>query len=150
MMISSQRSLFSFLFFPFRFCLPHDPTSSTALPQKFILRLFLPTGDTLKTEPCLPCMLSRTHLFPTPWPVAHQAPPSMVFSRPEYWSGVPLPSPGDLPDLGIEPSSPTWQAGSLPLSPLGSQDHVLIHLYTMRLTRFPPQKWYSINSVEQN
>ena len=41
--------------------------------------------------------------------VAHQAPPSMGFSRQEYWSGLPLPSPGDLPDPGIEPRSPTLQ-----------------------------------------
>ena len=42
----------------------------------------------------------------TPWTVAHQAPPAMEFSRQEYWSGVPFPSPGDLPDPGIEPGSP--------------------------------------------
>ena len=42
----------------------------------------------------------------TPWTVAHQAPPSMVFSRQEYWSGLPFPSPGDLPDPGIKPRSP--------------------------------------------
>ena len=42
----------------------------------------------------------------TPWTVAHQAPQSMGFSRQEYWSGLPFPSPGDLPDPGIEPESP--------------------------------------------
>ena len=41
------------------------------------------------------------------WTVAHQAPPSMGFSRPEYWSGLPFPSPGDLPNPGVEPRSPT-------------------------------------------
>ena len=46
---------------------------------------------------------SRVQLFATPWTVAYQAPPSMGFSRQEYWSGVPLPSPGDLPDPGINP-----------------------------------------------
>ena len=51
--------------------------------------------------------LSRVRLFVSPWTVAHQAPPSMGFSRQEYWSGVPLPSPGDLPDPGIEPGSAT-------------------------------------------
>ena len=50
--------------------------------------------------------LSRVRLFVTPWTVAHQAPPSMEFSRQEYWSGLPLPSPRDLPDPGIEPGSP--------------------------------------------
>ena len=51
--------------------------------------------------------LSRVRLFVTPWTVAHQAPPSMGFSRQEYWSGLPFPSPGDLPNPGIEPRSPT-------------------------------------------
>ena len=49
----------------------------------------------------------------TPWTVAHQAPLSMKFFRQEYWSGLPFPSPGDLPDPGIEPESPTLQADSL-------------------------------------
>ena len=49
-----------------------------------------------------------------PWTVAHQAPLSMGFSRQEYWSGLPFPSPGDLPNPGIEPESPAVQADSLP------------------------------------
>ena len=49
----------------------------------------------------------------TPWTVAHQAPLSTGFSRQEYWSGLPFPSPGDLPDSGIEPRSPALQADSL-------------------------------------
>ena len=52
--------------------------------------------------------------LPTPWTVAHQAPLSMEFSRQEYWSGLPFPSPGDLPEPGIEPGSPALQANSLP------------------------------------
>ena len=52
-------------------------------------------------------------LFATPWSVAHQAPLSMGFSRQEYWSGLPFPSLGDLPDLGIEPRSPSLQADTL-------------------------------------
>ena len=48
-----------------------------------------------------------------PWTLAHQAPPSMGFSRQEYWSGLPFPSPGDLPDPGIESRSPTLQADVL-------------------------------------
>ena len=51
--------------------------------------------------------LSRVQLFATPWTVAYQAPLSMGFSRQEYWNGLPFPSPGDLPDPGIEPGSPT-------------------------------------------
>ena len=50
----------------------------------------------------------------TPWTVARQAPLSMEFSRQEYWSGLPFPSPGDLPDPGIEPRSPALQVDSLP------------------------------------
>ena len=51
--------------------------------------------------------LSCVRLFVTPWTVAYQALLSMGFSRQEYWSGVPFPSPGDLPNTGIEPGSPT-------------------------------------------
>ena len=57
--------------------------------------------------------LSHVQLFATPWTVAHQAPRSMGFSRQEYWSGLPFPSPGDLTDPGIEPGSPAVQADTL-------------------------------------
>ena len=57
-------------------------------------------------------LLSRVRLFATPWTVAYQAPPFMEFSRQEYWSRLLFPSPGDLPDPGIEPRSPTLQAVS--------------------------------------
>ena len=63
------------------------------------------------------CMLSRfspVQLFVTLWMVALQASLSMGLSRQEYWSELPCPSPGDLPDPRIEPGSPTLQAGSLP------------------------------------
>ena len=61
--------------------------------------------------------LSRVRLFATPWIVAYQASPSMGFSRQEYWSGLPFPSPGDLPDPRIKPGSPALQAASLPTEP---------------------------------
>ena len=51
------------------------------------------------------CVLSHVRLFATPWTIAHQVPLSMEFSRQEYWSGLPCPTPGDLPDSGIEPTS---------------------------------------------
>ena len=51
-------------------------------------------------------MLSHVQLLATPWTVALQAPLSMEFSRQDYWSGLPFPSPGDLPDPGIKPMSP--------------------------------------------
>ena len=50
--------------------------------------------------------LGRVQLFVTPWTVARQAPLHVEFSRQKYWSGLPFPSPGDLPDPGIEPGSP--------------------------------------------
>ena len=61
--------------------------------------------------------LSRVRLFGTPWTVAYQAPLSVGFSRQEYWSGLPFPSPGDLPNPGIEPGSPVLQADALPSEP---------------------------------
>ena len=69
------------------------------------------------------CALSHVQLFATPWTVAHQAPLSRGFHREVYWSGLPFPSPGDLPDPEIKPVSfvsPTLQADSLPLSHKGS------------------------------
>ena len=63
--------------------------------------------------------LSRVRLFGTPWTVAYQAPPSMEFSRQEYWSGLPFLSPGDLPDPAIEPRSPALQADALRSEPPG-------------------------------
>ena len=56
----------------------------------------------------------------TPWTVAYQASLSMGFSRQERWSGLPFPSPGDLPDPGIEPRSPALQADALPSEPPGN------------------------------
>ena len=64
-------------------------------------------------------LLSHVRLFATSWTVAHQAPPSMGFSRQEYWSGLPFPSPGNLPNPGIEPRSPTWEADALTSEPPG-------------------------------
>ena len=63
--------------------------------------------------------LSCVRLFVTPWTVPCQAPPSVGFFREEYWSGLPFPSPGDLPHPGIEPWSPALQADSLPSEPPG-------------------------------
>ena len=68
------------------------------------------------------CVFSRSvvSIFATLWTVAHQAPLSLRFPRQEYWSGLPFPSPGDLPDPGIEPAfpvSPALQADSFPAEP---------------------------------
>ena len=63
--------------------------------------------------------LSRVQLFVAPWTVAYQAPLSMGLSMQEYWSGLPFPSPGDLPDPRIEPRSPALKTHALPSEPPG-------------------------------
>ena len=73
-------------------------------------------------------MLSRfihVHLLVIPWTVAHQAPLSMGFSRQEYWSGLPCPPPGDLPNQRIEPMSPALQADSFLSEPAGKPESFL-------------------------
>ena len=61
--------------------------------------------------------VAQSCLFAIPWTIAHQAPLFMAFSRQQYWSGLPFPSSGDLPNPGIEPGSPALQADSLPSEP---------------------------------
>ena len=61
---------------------------------------------------CMLSCFSPVRLFATLLTVAHQAPLSMGFSRQEYWGGLPFPSPGDLPDSGVEPRSPALQVES--------------------------------------
>ena len=63
--------------------------------------------------------LSRVQLFATPCTVAYQAPPSMGLSRQDCWNELLFPSPGDLPNPGIEPESPALQADALPSEPPG-------------------------------
>ena len=77
---------------------------------------------------------SHFWLFATAWTVAHQASLSMGFSRQEYWSGLPFPSPGDLPDPGMESESPALQVDSLPSEPLGK--HVLSYVLSIRWQSF--------------
>ena len=64
--------------------------------------------------------LHHVWLFATTWTVAHQAPPPMGFSRQEYWSGLPFPSPEDLPNPGVEPRSPALLADALLSEPPGN------------------------------
>ena len=68
--------------------------------------------------------LSHVQLFVTPWTVACQAPLSMGFSTQEYWSGLPFPSPGYLPDPGIKPRSPELQADTLTSEPPGKPSYL--------------------------
>ena len=72
----------------------------------------LPAGLFMRAQSC-PSLCNPMDCSP-------QAPLSMGFCRQEYWSGEPFPLPGDLPDPGIDPASPAWQANSLPLSQQGS------------------------------
>ena len=64
-------------------------------------------------------LLSCIRLFVIPWTIVYQTSLSMGFSRQEYWSELPFPSPGDLPDPGIKPRSPALQADALPSEPPG-------------------------------
>ena len=135
------------------------PASSTAsyhgsFPETLVIS-FLPTNfsllvqgleyqDPMRISPCPPtdefnsffaavvtqsCLtLSRPHgLY-----IAHWAPLSMVFPKQEYWSGLPLPSSGDLPHPGIKPKSFSWQADSLSLSHLGSPRQAKTQLVVVR------------------
>ena len=73
--------------------------------------------------------LCHVWLLATTWTGAYQAPPSMGFSRQEYWSGVPLPSPGNLLSPGIKPGSPAFQADTLTSEPPGKPPIVLVNIY---------------------
>ena len=86
---------------------------------------------------CIVKSLSRVRLFVIPWTVVYQASLSMGFSRQEYWSGWPFPSPGDLPDPGTEPRSPALQADALPSEPL----EALYYYNTVQ--RFKEEKNYT-------
>ena len=65
------------------------------------------------------CTRAQSCLIVTPWPAACQAPLSMGYTRQKYWSRLPFPTPGDLPDPGIEMGSPALYAAPLPSEPLG-------------------------------
>ena len=86
---------------PFSSC-PQSFPASGFFPMS---RLFAVLGDILCVCVCVRCRFSCDQLFVTLWTITHQAPLSMEFSRQEYWSGLPCPPSGDLPDRGIEPTS---------------------------------------------
>ena len=97
------------------------------------------------------CVLSRVWLFATPWTIACQVPLFMEFSRQAYWSGLPFPSPGNVPDPGIKPVSPAYPvlaADSLPLGQLGSQISSLCSLFCswelISYIRFPLPRDFSL------
>ena len=88
-----------------------------------VSHLRLPAGSGLSLLVAVQYTQRRVRLFTIPWTIAHQAPLSVEFSRQGYWSELPFPSPGDLPDPGIEPRSPILEAGSLPSEPPGKLFH---------------------------
>ena len=106
--------------------------------------------------------LSHVPLFATPWTVAHQAPPSTGFSRQEYWSGLPFPSPEDLSEPGIEPRSPTLQADTLTSEPPGKlawvnkfSSFIYIYVYVCVCVCINPldhncRYWLRENFIEKN
>ena len=115
----------------------------------FLLFCFSDKDTQLEVEPdsfkhCVKCVcvlscFSRVWFFAALWTIAHQAPLSKGFSRQEYWSGLPFPSPGDLSNPGIEPTSltsPALEADSLPLAPPGKPSYcVLINKSPIDLVR---------------
>ena len=78
------------------------------------------------------CLTLCDHGPFTPWTVAYQAPPSMGFSRQAYWSGLPFPSSGDLPNWGIKPRSPVLQADALPSEPPGKPQCILLYIWLIK------------------
>ena len=107
--------------------------------------------------------LSRVRLFATPWTAASHVPPSMGFSRQEYWIGLPFPSPGDLPESGIEPESPALQVDALPSKPPGKHivnynfchtEIQLLHFATffffLVIYKFSFEKKYSGSYIAEN
>ena len=74
-------------------------------------------------------LVTQSCLTVTPWATARQAPLSMEFSRQEYWSRLPFPSSGDLPNPGIKPRSPALQAHALPSESLGNFGYMYVYIY---------------------
>ena len=89
---------------------------------------------------CCAYSLSCIQLFVTPWTVAHQAPLSMGFSRQEYWSGLPCPPPGDLPNSGIETRSPALQGDFLLSEPPGKSKNTGVGSLSLLWGNFPTQE----------
>ena len=91
---------------------------------------------------------SSVRLFVIPWTVAHQAPPSMGFSRQDYWSGLPCPSPGDLPHPGIKPRSPTLQADALTSEPPGKPKIRKFKMFRSNTDRLPWVVFWTVGHMK--
>ena len=107
--------------------------------QFLTLKIHRPSVLFVSVCACMLSHFSRVRLFATPWTVASQAPLSMGFSRQEYWSGLPFPSRGDLPNPGMELRSPTLQADSLPYEPPG-KPNVLWYWLSQTMVQFRQSK----------
>ena len=88
--------------------------------------------------------LTHVRVFVIPWSVTYQAPRSMGFSRHKYWSGLPFPSPRDLPDPRIEPGSFALQADALPSSHQGNQ---ILSLLAASVCLWLPKCWSSLGAA---
>ena len=112
----AQQTLYQLKGYKLSNCLLLELSSLVSLFSKYqqvIAKLCFPDFGVRKWK------WSYVQLFVIPWTVAYQAPSSMGFSRQEYWSGLPFPSLGDLPNPGIEPRSPALQADASPSEPPG-------------------------------
>ena len=86
-------------------------------------------------------LLTHVWLFAVPWTAAYQTPLFMEFSKQEYWSGLPFPSPGDLPSPRVKPRSPTLQADALPSEPPGKLFHLKLIFFLLILKETKPFLW---------
>ena len=116
-----------------------EPTSpalqADALPSESPGKLKV--GSVLVGQSCLTLCVTR--------PVIHQVPLFMGFFRQEYWSGLPFPSPGDLPNPGIEPTSPALQADALPSEPPGKPFTLnLPKLLSLHITTIPINSYFAL------
>ena len=103
---------------------PHpwdSPGKNTGVGCHFLLQCMKVKSESELAQLCL--------TLATPWTAAFQAPPPMGFSRQGYWSRLPFPSPGDLPNSGIEPGCPALQADSLPTELQGKLHQIFILMY---------------------
>ena len=124
---------------------------------------YLPTAYALQGKTCFPTIttacvcvcvwvwksLSCIWLFATPWTVTWQAPLSMGFSRQEYWSGYPFPSPEDLLDLGIKPRTPVFQADFSPSESWLSL-HASLHALSMRPRESPLKCFFFFSTLSKS